>query len=246
MLKLDCMPERTRRVFNVLAKEPLMKGFVLIGGTALSIQIGHRLSEDLDFWLPGISMSKDRVDSILSNLGQHGISHEFATPAWKISQARINGIDLLSQSRDHIIDGVKVTFFARDDVPYRHFAGMKRLKSKTQFSIADEEALFNMKSWLISQRVRSRDLYDLMILMQRGKTIQDILYAGAQADPSFQREYAKEVLVGNVPLDADDEGFESIGIQVTLTDMREFFLAAVNEYEVNLASAISKAILQER
>jgi hypothetical protein len=246
MLKLDCMPERTQRVFQVLAKEPLMKGFVLIGGTALSIQIGHRLSEDLDFWLPAISMSKDRVDSVLFNLSQHGIFHEFATPAWKISQARINGIDLLSQSRDHIIDGVKVTFFARDDVPYRHFAQMRRIKSKPQFSIADEEALFNMKSWLISQRVRSRDLYDLMILMQRGKTIQDILDAGAQADPSFQREYAKEVLVGNVPLDADDEGFESIGIRVTLADMHKYFLAAVNEYEVNLASAISKAILHEK
>ncbi|MBI5891400.1 MAG: nucleotidyl transferase AbiEii/AbiGii toxin family protein [Nitrosomonadales bacterium] len=246
MLKLDCMPERTRRVFQELAQEPLMKGFVLIGGTALSIQIGHRLSEDLDFWLPAISMSKDRVDSILFNLGQHGLAHEFATPAWKISQARINGIDLLSQSRDHIIDGVKVTFFARDDVPYRHFAQMKRLKSKTLFSIADEEALFNMKSWLISQRVRSRDLYDLMMLMQRGKTIQDILEAGAQADPSFQREYAKEVLVGNVPLDADDEGFESIGVEVTLAELREFFLEAVNEFEVNLASAISKAILPEK
>jgi hypothetical protein len=243
MLKLECMPERTRRVFQVLAKEPLMKGFVLIGGTALSIQIGHRLSEDLDFWLPGSSMSKDRVDSILSNLSQHGLSHEFVTPAWKISQARINGIDLLSQSRDHIVGGVKVTFFARDDVPYRQFAGTKRLKSKTQFDIADEDTLFNMKSWLISQRVRSRDLYDLMTLMQRGKSIQDILDAGAQADPSFQREYAKEVLVGNVPLDADDEGFESIGIQITLDEMREFFLAAVNGYEVNLASAISKAIL---
>ncbi len=243
MLKLDCMSERTRRVFEALAKEPLMKGFVLIGGTALSIQIGHRLSEDLDFWLPGPSMSKDRVDSILHNLSQHGFSHEFATPAWKISQARINGIDLLSQSRDHIIGGVKVTFFARDDVPYRHFAGMKRIKSKAQFGIAAEEALFNMKSWLISQRVRSRDLYDLMILMQRGKTLQDILDAGAQADPSYQREYAKEVLVGNVPLDAGDEGFESIELDATLDSMYQYFLAAVNEYEVGLASAINKAML---
>jgi hypothetical protein len=84
-----------------------------------------------------------------------------------------------------------------------------------------------------------------MMLVQRGKTIQDILEAGAQADPAFQREYAKEVLVGNIPLDADDEGFESIGIQVTLADIHDFFLVAVNEYEVNLASSISNAILQK-
>ncbi len=238
MLRLEFMPERTRRVFQVLAQEPLMRGFVLIGGTALSIQIGHRLSEDLDFWLPSAAMSKDRVNAVLSNLGKSGLHHEFATPAWKISQARINGIDLLAQSRDHIVDGVKVTFFARDDVPYRYFAGLPRIEGQAQFSVADEEAIFSMKSWLISQRVRSRDLFDLMVLMQRGKTIQDLLDAGAAADPSFQREYAKEVLVGNVPLDAEDEGFESINLNVTIEDVHQFFLSAVNEYEVQIAAAL--------
>lgn len=239
MLRLEFMPERTRRVFQVLAQEPLMQGFVLIGGSALSIQIGHRLSEDLDFWLPGAAMSKDRVDAVLSNLGKAGIHHEFVTPAWKISQARINGIDLLSQSRDHVVDGVRVTFFAREDVPYRYFAGLRRIEGQAQFSIADEDAIFNMKSWLISQRVRSRDLFDMMVLMQRGKTIQDILDAGANADPSFQREYAKDVLVGNVPVDAEDEGFESIDLDATIDDVHQYLLSAVNEYEVKIAAAIS-------
>lgn len=243
MLKLDFMPKRTRRAYEVLAQDPLMQGFVLIGGTALSIQIGRRLSEDLAFWLPATSLSKERVDSILSNVGKQGVLCEMATPAWKISQARINGIDLLAQSRDHVIDGVKVTFFARDDAPYRHFASMGTIKNKAQFRIADEDTLFNMKSWLISQRVRSRDLFDLMILMQRGNTLQDILNAGVQADPSYQREYAKEVLIGNVPLDAEDEGFESLVLDATLKGIYQFFLTAVNEYEVNLASAINKAAL---
>ena len=235
MLKLDFMPARTKRVFDALATEPLMQGFVLIGGTALSIQLGHRLSEDLDFWWPSATMSKDRVNRILENLAAAGFHHEFATPAWKISQARINGIDLLSQSRDHVIEGVKVTFFARDDVPYRHFAAMKKIQGDFQFAIAHEETIFNMKAWLISQRVRSRDLFDLMAMLQRGKTIRDILDAGAQADPAFQREYAKDVLVGNVPLDADDEGFDSIGLSVTLNDIQQYFLAAVNKFEIDLA-----------
>ena len=82
MLRLEFMPDRTSRIFQVLAQEPLMQGFVLIGGTALSIQIGHRLSEDLDFWLPGAAMSKNRVDAVLSNLGKSGIHHVLATPAW--------------------------------------------------------------------------------------------------------------------------------------------------------------------
>ena len=238
MLQLEFMPERTRQVFETLAQEPLMKGFVLIGGTALSIQIEHRLSEDLDFWLPSPAMSKERVDAVLFNLGNAGFSHELATPAWMITQARINGTDLLAQSRDHTVSGVKVTFFARDDIAYRHFAKMAQISDQTSFSIATEETIFNMKSWLISKRVRSRDLYDLMVLMQRGKTIQNILDAGAAADPSFQREFAKEVLVGNIPLDAEDEGFESINLDATIDDVHQYLLDAVNEYEVNVASEI--------
>lgn len=243
MLKLKFMPERTRRVYQALANETLMQGFVLIGGTALSIQIGHRLSEDLDFWLPAAAMSKDRIDTLLTNLGTQGFHHEFATPAWKISQARINGIDLLAQSRDHIIDRVKVTFFARDDVPYRHFSGMKRITGKSTFDIAHADTLFNMKSWLISQRIRSRDLFDLMTLLQRGRTLQGILDAGAQADPAYQREYAKEVLVGNVPLDKEDEGFDSIGLELTAQDIHRFFLAAVNAYEMEVAAAIKRTMI---
>jgi predicted nucleotidyltransferase component of viral defense system len=240
MLRLDYMPERTRRVFESLAKEPLMQGFVLIGGTALSIQAGHRLSEDLDFWYPAAAMSKERVDAILSNLGNAGFSHHFTTPAWQLTQARINGIDLLSQSRDHTIDGVKVTFFARLDIPYRHFAAMKRVEDQASFGIANIDTLFAMKSWLISRRIRSRDLFDLMVLLQRGKSMQELLDAGADADPSFQREYAKEVLAGNVPLDADDEGFESISLDASIDDVRRYLLAAVNEYEVSLARAIGR------
>ena len=229
MLKLKFMPDRTRRVYQALAKEPLKKGFILIGGTALSIQMGHRLSEDLNFWLPAASLSKNRIDTVLSKLGTQNFHHEIVTPAWKISQARINGIDLLSQSRDHVIDGVKVTFFACDDVPYRHFAGMKKIEGKAKFDIAHQDTLFNMKSWLISQRVRSRDLFDLMVLLQHGRTIHGILDTGVQADPAYQHKYAKNVMVGNVPLDTDDEGFDSTGLELTTEDIHPFFLAAVNE-----------------
>ena len=47
--KLDFLPERTRRLFHRLSDEPLLEGLVLVGGSALALQIGHRISEDLDF-----------------------------------------------------------------------------------------------------------------------------------------------------------------------------------------------------
>lgn len=43
------LPAETRQLWLALMHEPLLRGFVLIGGTALTLRIGHRLSEDLDF-----------------------------------------------------------------------------------------------------------------------------------------------------------------------------------------------------
>lgn len=238
------MPERTRSVFEALSKEPLMSGFVLIGGTALSIQIGHRLSEDLDFWLPGDRMSKPRVDAVLANLAVKGHHHDLVTPAWKISQAKINGTDLLAQSRDHVIDGVKVTFFARNDIPYQHFSKMRRIvEDGIGFEVMHKDSIFDMKAWLISQRIRSRDLFDLMVFVRdQGKTIRDILEAGVAADPGYQREYAKDVLIGTVPVDKEDEGFASIGLDVDIKSVHEFFLDRVNQYEISVATSIVRSM----
>lgn len=41
-----------------------------------------------------------------------------------------------------------------------------------------------------------------------------------------------------MPLDADDEGFDSIGIGITTKDIHRYFLEAVNRYEVGVATAI--------
>jgi hypothetical protein len=52
-LKLEFMPEATQKNFARLKDDPRLAGFTLVGGTALALQIGHRVSEDLDFNLFG-------------------------------------------------------------------------------------------------------------------------------------------------------------------------------------------------
>ena len=39
----------TERLWNFLKTEPGLAHFVLVGGTALSMHLNHRVSEDLDF-----------------------------------------------------------------------------------------------------------------------------------------------------------------------------------------------------
>lgn len=42
------------RLWTRLRNEPALAGFVLIGGSALALHLGHRISEDLDFALRGL------------------------------------------------------------------------------------------------------------------------------------------------------------------------------------------------
>jgi hypothetical protein len=43
------LSQHTEEVFEQISKMECVKNYTLIGGTALALQLGHRLSEDLDF-----------------------------------------------------------------------------------------------------------------------------------------------------------------------------------------------------
>ena len=236
MLRLDSLSEKTLKVFECLAVNEQLRSFTLIGGAALALQISHRKSEDLDFWLPAEKMDKETISAAVRTAQQAGFVAQLVTPHDKIVAAKINGRDLLAYAQDYVIGGVKVTFFARVDTAFQHFNAYPRIAStSTSFGIMGVDGIFSMQSYVIHQRVRSRDLFDLKIFVQRGKTIEDILQAGSAADPACSSEYAKSVLLGDVPLDKEDEGFDSVDVTEKLEDIYSFFEIATNEFEQALA-----------
>lgn len=211
MLKLDGMPAKTRAVFEWLAQEPALSNFVLVGGTALSIQIKHRLSEDLDFCEFADGMEAAAVDAMINKLSKNHKIVLMTSPS-KITQAKINGVDLLRQSRDYLIDGVKVTFFARNDPAYQYFSKLDRIKPEgLVFDVMAAPSIFVMKAWLLQKRVKSRDLFDLMTLIASGMMPFEAIFDKAkEADVAiFSEEMIKNALIGVIPIENDDEGFES-------------------------------------
>ena len=50
MLRLETVEPRTFSILNSLMKIPELKGFSLVGCTALSLLYGHRISVDLDLF----------------------------------------------------------------------------------------------------------------------------------------------------------------------------------------------------
>ena len=84
MLKLELMPKATQEIFDRLKDDHRLDCFSLVGGTALALQIGHRISEDLDFNIFGQVLPKKTIDAVLNDLAASGVSIEsLITPAQK-------------------------------------------------------------------------------------------------------------------------------------------------------------------
>lgn len=237
VLHRDALPAQTKELFDLLSKDVRLSEYILIGGSALALQKAHRLSEDLDFWIPSTALNKFNISGIIKSCIDSGLEARLTTPQSKIIAARINGLDLLSEVQDYAINEVKVTFLARHDLAFQYFNGFEKISDENiSFKVMSGDGIFAMKSHLIHFRTRSRDLFDLMTFVKDGKSIDEILQGGLDADPALSFEYAKSVLRGDVPLDKDDEGFQSISIKESINDIHQFFSQKLDEYEQRIAT----------
>jgi len=95
VLKINYLPIETKRVFELMAEIRQLSAFTLIGGTALALQIGHRLSEDLDFWVGDSELNKRNISETLHLLAQKGCNVKLTTPSQNIifekNLSNING-----------------------------------------------------------------------------------------------------------------------------------------------------------
>jgi len=102
-----------------------------------------------------------------------------------------------------------------------------------------------MKTLVLGARARSRDIYDLKELVANQgfsiKKAEDIVgkYASA-SQRDFERH--KALLTGVFPLDKQDEGFETFGINPSMEEIYSFFKEKVAEFEKERA----KEILQKQ
>jgi hypothetical protein len=93
----------TLNVFDKVSNLESIKGFVLVGGTVIALQINHRLSEDLDFcrWVPTTNAT-------------NAVSVKEIEAELKNNFENITTNHLSFDQVDFRIDGVKLTFFNLD------------------------------------------------------------------------------------------------------------------------------------
>jgi len=210
----------------------MLEGFCLVGGTALALQAGHRRSLDVDLITFSQALDKNRLFKAMRALGA-----TLVTPQSMISTAKINGIDLLAHVQDYVLDGVKVQCFTNP--AGQRFATEIQPVNGWCFGLANLPTLFALKSALLLKRSRSRDYFDLMWFCQQGKTLADIVAAAQEADDGPEVPTVIEhKLLGLIPLDAEDEGLDPVGIEITPVDIYRFFENLVQADEVAQVNVI--------
>jgi hypothetical protein len=92
-----------------------------------------------------------------------------------------------------------------------------------------------MKSIVVYDRLKSRDIYDLMVLTRdHGYALDDVFTAINAYQPIRHKdpEYFKSVVTGVVPVDKNDEGFFSIHLNVKMDEIYKYFRKLINDYEI--------------
>ena len=154
------LSETTFKIFEAVSKTECIKPYVLVGGTALNLQIGARESEDLDFmrW-------RKRPDDKLE-VDWPAIKKEFS------QFANVQNVDILDI--DHIeflVDDVKISFYAAD----KYAPEILPISFLNNLKIADIIAIGAMKMEVLLRRSNFRDYYDIYSILQTGTDIKTLI-----------------------------------------------------------------------
>ncbi len=180
----DFLNAETRVVFDILSEAKELKGMCLIGGTALTLHLNHRNSLDLDFILfgEGLKLPSYKIDALIRRLKDRGHQAHLITDQAAISATKINhGFNLLDYARDYVINGVKVTFFTKNQAHklIEQYESYSETHEHIEFSILSVDGLKITKTLVLGERVRSRDLFDERIKGTEGLFINHLLYHSA-------------------------------------------------------------------
>jgi hypothetical protein len=114
-------------------------------------------------------------------------------------------------------------------------AAPKAVVSEGGFDVLGVDGLFVMKTLVVYDRVKSRDIYDLMVLTRdHGYTLDEALAAIDHYQPIRNKdpEHFKRAITGAIPLDKNDEGFSSIHLDVKMDEIYEHFISLLDDHEI--------------
>ena len=202
------MPEETAYIFDILKSFQELNQFYLIGGTALSLHIGHRLSEDLDFITKEQKLPREAIQASLDKLRQSRIQVVRDDDATSYDEFQIAGMELHDYSQSFIVEmKCKVTFFTAED---HHINLLQSPLGQTGLSIATLDELQDLKSVVCAFRSSSRDWLDLYLLESRGFGVAGWKQAFEKAGLSQDQFQDALYRIKSGKLPPSDPGFQTL------------------------------------
>lgn len=224
----------TRRLWEELRNDPLLKGFVLFGGTALTLRIGHRVSEDLDFaYTSGPRLPERQLAAFINKAGKQRFVLDQNPLA--LESFLNDGMELGHYQLDYIVDGsVKVTFVSPEPEPARCITA----NPTDGLRVATLDEIFATKALVCAERSKTRDWFDLYVLMTKSGYDMGDFYRVFKEGGIVQKFTIASKRLQSCTPQAADEGYEHLLEQApTLEQMREFFNQQIDQLEQDQAAA---------
>ena len=158
---MNGLAPHTAEIFEKLSGLKCVRDYCLIGGTALALQLNHRLSEDIDFcrwkthekekisvdW-PTIENELSRLGSVTMNLLDH-------------NQCNFN------------LKGVHLSFYGNNI--NKEPPGLVRQDFLNNIKLADKTSIGIMKLEVMLRRCSFRDYYDIYAILKDGIPLKDLI-----------------------------------------------------------------------
>ena len=246
---LNFLPKNTRKLWETMQSPSFAawtNGFVLIGGTGITLHIGHRISHDLDLvWAHPLSLGHSLS---MESLPRKSLEHLLSTlsvdfgPVEKLVDIKAeqdflnDGLELDDYQQDYLIGGVKVTFFSGPKVIADVLGAESDIHKPLHVATLDQ--LFQLKCLVVNERQKTRDYFDLYMM------IKDHEYDLRSARSTLEKSdvyHAWDTFcsrMASLPVSVTDEGYESclvdISKNVSLENMRDFFEEKIAEIDYPL------------
>ena len=150
----------TSRIFEAVSTLACIKPYLLVGGTALSLQIDTRQSEDLDFMKWHTKTDKK------TEVDWYGIEKELSTIG-KVQSRNLLDIDHV----EFVVEEVKLSFYASP----KYSPVSTPIPWLNNLKLADIKSIGAMKMEVMMRRSNFRDYYDIYSILQAGIPIQELI-----------------------------------------------------------------------
>ena len=157
---MNALAPSTSKIFEAVSRLDCIRPYLLVGGTALSLQLGTRQSEDLDF------MSWRRYKREKREVDWPAIRKELETIG------DVENIDILDI--DHVefrVNGVKISFYANPN----YSPVNREIEYINKLRLADPVSIGAMKMEVMLRRSKFRDYYDIYSLLEAGYDINEMI-----------------------------------------------------------------------